>query len=54
MTKQRKSSSGDTRILLPEGKPARRPPGRFRWIVAVAVLVIVVLVVLWRVFVKRP
>lgn len=54
MTKQRKSSTGDIRILMPEGKPGKRPAGRLRWIVAAALLVIVVLVVLWRVFVNRP
>lgn len=53
MTKQRRSSTGDIRILLPEGKPAKRPAGRLRWIVAAVLLTIVVLVVLWRVFVKR-
>lgn len=53
MTRQRKSSTGDIRILLPEGKPARRPPGRLRWVAGAVLLLAVVLLVLWRVFVKR-
>ena len=36
--------------MLPESKPARRPPNELRWAVVVGVLR---LVVLWRLFLRR-
>jgi len=54
MTRQRRSSTGDIPILMPEGKVPRRPPGRSRWLL-VAVILAVLVAVLWRVLVmKRP
>lgn len=50
MTKPRKRSTGDFRILLPEGKPSRRPPNRLGWAVVLGVLL---LVLLWRLFLRR-
>lgn len=53
MSKQRKSSVGDIRIIMPEGKPARRPARRIGWMVGIGMLVVVVLTVLWRLFANR-
>ncbi len=53
MTRQRRSSTGDIRTLLPEGKPARWTTGRRRWAIGAAIVFILVLALPWKLFMKR-